>query len=316
MSARPRPSLGRLGTALRRTNHAGRPVTLAEGALVVAGTSLLAARADGRAAAALAGIGGLGLLDDLLEPVQRRAGRPVSKGLRGHLGALRHGHLTTGAAKALGIPVLALAATATAPAPGGPVRVAADAALVAGCANLANLLDLRPGRALKVVLPAAAALALAGGGPGIGQDPASGPSAARERSGAGLARSALVPGLLALPADLREHGMLGDAGANVLGAAVGVAATRRLTVPARGVLLAAVVGLTLASERVSFSAVIDRTPALRALDRWGRLPVPPPAATGSDPAAQGTDTAESGSDTSASGPDAAVPGADTAEEGR
>ena len=252
-----------LRAELARTNFAGREVSLAEGALVVAGTCALAAR-TGRPAdlAALTGIGGLGLLDDLLEPHQRRAGRPVSKGLRGHLSSLRRGRVTTGAAKALGIPVLALLATAAAPGPRGGPMVPLDAALMAGCANLANLLDLRPGRALKAMLPPAALLALA-----AWQD-------ARSRSGAQLAVAALVPGLAALPVDLRERGMLGDAGANVLGAAVGAAATRVLPVPARFALLGGVVALTLASERVSFSAVIEGTPALRSLDRLGRLPVP------------------------------------------
>ena len=169
----------------------------------------------------VAGIGGLGLLDDLLEPHQRRAGRPVSKGLRGHLASLRSGRVTTGAAKALGIPALALLAAAGGPAPRGGAMVPVDAALTAGCANLANLLDLRPGRALKAVLPPAALLALT-----AGQDE-------RARSGARLAVAALLPGALALPADLREHGMLGDAGANVLGAAVGAATTRTLPAPDR-----------------------------------------------------------------------------------
>src|SRR5690606_11238762 len=168
-----------------------------------------------------------------------------------------------------------------APAPGGLVRVGADAALIAGCANLANLLDLRPGRALKVVLPAAAAFAVLGAGAGTTEEGVHGDAdAARARSGAGLARAALMPGLLALPADLREHGMLGDAGANVLGAAVGAAATRVLPVPARGALLVGVVALTLASEKVSFSAVIDRTPVLHALDRLGRRPLPSAEETG------------------------------------
>lgn len=259
-----------LRAELARTNFAGREVSLAEGALVVAGTCALARR-TGRPLdlLALAGIGGLGLLDDLLEPHQRRAGRPVSKGLRGHLASLRSGRVTTGAAKALGIPALALLAAAGGPAPRGGAMVPVDAALTAGCANLANLLDLRPGRALKAVLPPAALLALT-----AGQDE-------RARSGARLAVAALLPGALALPADLREHGMLGDAGANVLGAAVGAAATRTLPAPARLALLGGVVALTLASEKVSFSAVIDRTPALRALDRAGRLPVPSRAVDGS-----------------------------------
>lgn len=259
-----------LRAELARTNFAGREVSLAEGALVVAGTCALARR-TGRPLdlLALAGIGGLGLLDDLLEPHQRRAGRPVSKGLRGHLASLRSGRVTTGAAKALGIPALALLAAAGGPAPRGGAMVPVDAALTAGCANLANLLDLRPGRALKAVLSPAALLALT-----AGQDE-------RARSGARLAVAALLPGALALPADLREHGMLGDAGANVLGAAVGAAATRTLPAPARLALLGGVVALTLASEKVSFSAVIDRTPALRALDRAGRLPVPSRAVGGS-----------------------------------
>lgn len=249
-----------LAHELRRTNFSGRSVSLAEGALVVVGVSALALRTSRpHEAAVLAGIGGLGLADDLLEPRQRRAGRAVSKGLRGHLGALRGGQLTTGAAKALGIPLLALAAAATAPGPRSPAMVLADGALAAGCANLANLLDLRPGRALKVVLPAAGLLLAL-----------SSADDERARSGRTLARAALIPGVLAGPTDLREYGMLGDAGANILGAAVGTAAARTLPVPARLALLSAVVALTLASEKVSFSAVIDATPALRAVDQLGR----------------------------------------------
>nr|WP_245354487.1 hypothetical protein [Brachybacterium sacelli] len=238
-----------------------------EGALVVAGGGGIAL-GTGRAAdaAVLSGIGALGLIDDLLEPRQRRAGGVVSKGLRGHLGALRQGRITTGAAKALGIPVLALAGAATAPHPRGGPMVLADGALAAGCANLANLLDLRPGRALKVVLPAAAALAVLA--------PLRPAEDLRSASGRSLALAALVPGALALPTDLREHGMLGDAGANVLGAAVGTAAARTLPRPVRLALLTVVVALTLASEKVSFSAVIDTTPALRAVDLLGRREPP------------------------------------------
>ena len=267
MVAQSVPLLPALRAELRRTNFSGRGVSLAEGALVVIGAAALSTRSGRRTdTLALTGIGALGLLDDLLEPRQRRAGRPVSKGLQGHLGALRRGQLTTGAAKALGIPVLGLLGAAAAPAPRRGAMILADAALVAGTANLANLLDLRPGRALKAVLPPAVLLALAARG------------TAREHSGGELAVAALLPGLLALPADLREHGMLGDAGANVLGAAVGGAATRLLPVPARLSLLTAVVALTLASEKVSFSAVIDRTPMLHMLDRLGRRPAAPPAA--------------------------------------
>lgn len=262
----PAPLLQTIRLELQRTNFSGRTVTLAEGALVVAGTSLLSLRARrGADTAVLTGIGALGLLDDLLEPRLRRADRPVSKGLRGHLGALRGGRLTTGALKALGIPFLALAGAACAPSPRGGAMVLADAALTAGCANLANLLDLRPGRALKIALPAAALLSVA----------PDGAESSRAATGQRLGRAALLPALIALPADLREHGMLGDAGANILGAAVGLAAARTAAPPARLGLLALVVVLNLASEKVSFSAVIDRKPVLRALDRLGRRPAPP-----------------------------------------
>src|SRR5690606_20120955 len=139
-----RGMIAALRAELRRTNFAGRQVSLAEGALVVLGTSVITAAAGRRAdAAMLAAIGGLGLVDDIVEPRQRRAGRPVSKGLRGHLGALRGGRVTTGGAKALGIPALALLGAAAAPAPRGGAMVLVDGALIAGCANLANLLDLR-----------------------------------------------------------------------------------------------------------------------------------------------------------------------------
>jgi hypothetical protein len=45
-----------------------------------------------------------------------------------------------------------------------------------------------------------------------------------------------------------------------------------LSRPTRIVLLAGIAGLTAASEKVSFTKVIERTPALRRLDMLGRRP--------------------------------------------
>lgn len=266
---------------LDRTNFAGRSVSLGEGGLVALAATTSAFRVRVSDGVALAGISVLGLADDLLEPRSRRAGRPVSKGLRGHARALRSGHPTTGAAKALGIPVLCLVAAATGPqettggdGDGGPharrtrraLSILIDGAVAASSANMANLLDLRPGRALKVLVPSATVAMLGD------------TRSDRARSGRALGVRAAVIGLAALPADLREHGMLGDTGANVLGALVGTAATRRLPLKGRVVLLTGLGALTLLSEKVSFSAVIERNPVLRALDRIGRLPVVGPAA--------------------------------------
>lgn len=77
--------------------------------------------------------------------------------------------------------------------------------------------------------------------------------------------------------------MLGDAGANALGAMLGVAAAASLPRSGRVAVLAGIVALTAASEKISFTKVIQRTPPLHWLDMLGRRPVAAPAG-GSPPA--------------------------------
>jgi UDP-N-acetylmuramyl pentapeptide phosphotransferase/UDP-N-acetylglucosamine-1-phosphate transferase len=72
--------------------------------------------------------------------------------------------------------------------------------------------------------------------------------------------------------DLREECMLGDTGANVLGAAVGWGLVVALGSTGEWVALAVVVLLNLVSERVSFTRVIDAVAPLRWFDRLGALP--------------------------------------------
>ena len=89
---------------------------------------------------------------------------------------------------------------------------------------------------------------------------------------AGLVAGPLGATLAVLPEDLGERVMLGDCGANALGALLGL---RLASIPgreSRAGLLAGIVGLTLASEKVSFTTVIEATPGLRDLDRLGRRP--------------------------------------------
>ena len=64
--------------------------------------------------------------------------------------------------------------------------------------------------------------------------------------------------------------MLGDCGANAVGALLGLRLARLPGRSSRSGLLAAVAALTLASEKVSFTRVIEATPGLRELDRLGR----------------------------------------------
>jgi UDP-N-acetylmuramyl pentapeptide phosphotransferase/UDP-N-acetylglucosamine-1-phosphate transferase len=185
----------------------------------------------------------LGIYDDLV-------GHTHARGLRGHAAALRSGVVTSGAVKMVGLTAAALVS-----APSRPRRAASifvDVVLIAGSANLVNLLDLRPGRALKVVTAVGLPLMAAEGRAG---------DAAAAAVGASVAL---------LPADLAEMQMLGDCGANALGAAVGWSLADRLHGRARLLGMSVVLGLTLISERVSFTQLIDRQPVLAALDRWGR----------------------------------------------
>jgi hypothetical protein len=308
-----RPPAGK--HAWTRTNHRGEPITLLEGPAVAAGGvagALLAAGQDPRARIAMAvagaGAAAFGGYDDLA------AGDGSSKGFRGHLGALRRGEVTTGAVKIVGIGATGLAAAMIAGRPGQPassgqpgssgrgetralaaVDVVIDAGLVAGLANLMNLFDLRPGRAIKAAVATGGILAVLPGGAG-------------EASAAPLAAAVAL-----LPEDLGERSMLGDSGANAIGAMLGVAATR-LPRPARLTLLAAVAGLNAASEKVSFTKVIERTGPLRRLDMLGRRPAASAAAANAPDADQepaGGDRAAAGDDQAAAGHAAADPGAAT-----
>ncbi len=215
------------------------------------------------------GAAAFGALDDLKGSAKRR-------GLRGHLGALRHGEVTTGAVKLAGIGVTGtVAALLMGRDSRGPMDCAINTGLIAGGANLLNLFDLRPGRAIKVMLLSAGLIGAGSiGSGGIGSGGGAGGSGAGRGARAAAAIAAPVGAALALfPADLRERAMLGDAGANALGAMLGVAAATALPRPARIGLLAGIVTLTGLSEKVSFTRVIARTPALNWLDMLGRRPV-------------------------------------------
>jgi len=227
------------------------------GGLVAAGL-LAPGRARQRlgASGAVALAAAVGFVDD-------HRGDASSKGLRGHLGALRQGRVTTGLIKIVGLGTAAALAAACEPgsslasaAPRRPgLRAGAawaiDTTVIAGLANVVNLLDLRPGRALKAAaLPLAASLAGRRGGRWLG--------------GLSLAMSAA-----ALPGDLGEKTMLGDCGAGALGTAAGLAVVRSAPLPVRTAVAGLVAGLTLASERASFSAVIAKSPWLDRLDQLG-----------------------------------------------
>ncbi len=200
------------------TNYRGLRLPLV-GALVALGGARAPARVRLGVAAAIA----LGLADDLWSGPER--------GFRAHLAK----GSTTGIAKAVGIPVAALAVT----------RSLRGATLVALSANALNQLDTRPGRALKAFLAAAALVR-------------------------GSAKSYVPIAVLLAPYDLREMTMLGDAGANGLGALLGYGSVSKLTARGQIFSIAALVALTVTGETRSLGALIERTPGLSRLDRLGR----------------------------------------------
>jgi UDP-GlcNAc:undecaprenyl-phosphate GlcNAc-1-phosphate transferase len=193
------------------------------------------------------GVLALGLLDDTLAPPTHEQQR----GWRGHGGAMLRGELTTGVMKAAGSLGLALFAVSYLDLSKGRWLLAAGVLVLA--TNVFNLLDLRPGRSFKVLVLLGAGLTI----------------------GSGL-RSLWSLGLFAAPAvvagvyDLRERAMLGDTGANLLGALAGLWLVLTLSGPGQLIALALLAAITVYGELRSISALVERTPLLRELDSWGR----------------------------------------------
>ncbi len=205
----------------------------------------------------------LGLIDDL-------GASGLSRGFRGHLSSIVHGRPSTGALKLVGGACMALIVASRFN--GELVELSLvstfqekvsnvgwllfNAALIALGANVGNLFDRAPGRTIKISTLCFIGIAL---------------GAVVAGDWMPLAPLAVVIGasLGLLIDDLREHMMLGDTGANVLGAvlATGVVASASTTV--RVLVMILVLGLNGAAELVSFSRLIERTRPLRAADRAG-----------------------------------------------
>jgi UDP-GlcNAc:undecaprenyl-phosphate/decaprenyl-phosphate GlcNAc-1-phosphate transferase len=199
------------------------------------------------------GVLALGLVDDTLagDPPGGEA-CPRQRGWRGHGAAALRGELSTGALKAVGSLGLALLAMSYLGLSNGRWLLAAG--VLALATNVFNLLDLRPGRATK-------AFVLLGAGLAIGS------TELRPLWALGLFAA---PALVAGAYDLRERAMLGDTGANLLGALAGLWLVLTLSGTGQLVALALLAAITLYGELRSISALIERTPGLRELDSWGR----------------------------------------------
>jgi UDP-GlcNAc:undecaprenyl-phosphate GlcNAc-1-phosphate transferase len=244
---------------LSRENYRGRILACPLGVVIVAAavlalaplaiaqqlaTSTVLRPELGWVAVYVLGVAVLGLADDVLADRAR--------GWRGHASAVFDGAFSTGALKAGGSAGLALYVMAEQGV--GTTRFVLGSAVLVLATNAFNLLDLRPGRAVKVFVVLGALLTLGSG--------ALGPLWA-----VGLfAGPILVVGFY----DLRELGLLGDTGSNLVGALAGSWLVLSLSDLGLAVAVAALVAITAYGEFRSISALIERTPGLREIDSLGR----------------------------------------------
>lgn len=243
-----------------RQNFAGKPVSLRGGvasaitATACSAVTILASPRIGLAATALSAVSaGAGYFDDMDQG--RHDGDHTAKGLGGHLGALREGHISSGLIKLGSIGAASAVAATVLPHRRGMLGCAdwvAGTVLLAGGTNMINLLDLRPVRARKAVLATSIPTLLARGDASI----------------IGAAATAAAAG--GFSDDGRGKTMLGDTGANSLGALASFGVGLAMPLTGRYAAAALLVAATLASEKISFSEVIANSPILSRIDAWGR----------------------------------------------
>jgi UDP-GlcNAc:undecaprenyl-phosphate GlcNAc-1-phosphate transferase len=233
------------GSVPRRANYRGKQVAFPLGALLLLAALAALAAGPSRWLVFLAGVGCLGLLDDLVAAAPR--------GWRGHARAVLRGEPSTGAIKAVGTFGLAIYAAAgdgsTAP------ELLTEAAVLALAAHLGNLLDTRPGRSEKALALTAAVACLA------------------SRSLAPLKPVAplIVPVAVGAWFTLRERAMLGDSGASMIGGMIGIVLMTAAGPAATYLALAVLIAISLYGEFRSISSAVGRVPLLERLDSVGRV---------------------------------------------
>ncbi|MEB3103510.1 hypothetical protein [Ferviditalea candida] len=189
----------------------------------------------------------LGWMDDSI-------GDKTVKGFKGHLRKWRlEKSVSTGLLKAAGTALTACWISIELG--GGLLAGLLHFGLIALAANAVNLLDLRPGRAIKSFW-AAAVLIFAAGEP---------------FAAAAWLFPLLVGTLLLLPDDLGGRAMLGDTGANLLGFALGTAAAASAPWWFQTGMLAGLIAIHWVAERGSVTRIIENSRLLNWLDKLGRV---------------------------------------------
>lgn len=186
----------------------------------------------------------VGILDDII------GNRDVS-GLKGHFKSLFKGNLTTGGFKALFggfIGILISVAISK-----NIIDIGINTLIIALSTNLMNLLDLRPGRAIKVYLFLAILifLTIAGYPKGL--------------------LLLIVPSVLVyFTHDLKAKAMMGDTGSNVLGISIGILVAMGYGLGVRVGWLVFLIFIHLLTEKYSLTKIIEQNKFLNFIDKLGR----------------------------------------------
>jgi UDP-N-acetylmuramyl pentapeptide phosphotransferase/UDP-N-acetylglucosamine-1-phosphate transferase len=185
-----------------------------------------------------------GVLDDII------GNRDVS-GLKGHFKSLLKGNLTTGGFKALfggfvGV-IISIAISKNI----GDIII--NTLIIALSTNLMNLLDLRPGRAIKVYISISVVLFL---------------------TLTGYIKALMfliVPNVLAyFNYDLKARAMMGDTGSNVLGISIGMLVVMGYSIKIRIGWLVFLVFIHILTEKYSLTKLIEKNKFLNFIDKLGR----------------------------------------------
>lgn len=185
-----------------------------------------------------------GILDDII------GNRDVS-GLKGHFKSLLNGKLTTGGFKALfggfiGL-VISIAISKNI------YDIVINTLIIALSTNLMNLLDLRPGRAIKGYLVISIVLLFT-----LGE----------------YTRNLLLlifPNVIAyFNQDLKAKAMMGDTGSNVLGISIGILFVMVYPLKVRLIWLAFLIFIHILTEKYSLTKIIESNKFLNFIDKLGR----------------------------------------------
>ncbi len=209
----------------------------------------------------------LGLLDDLV--IIREKG-----GFRGHFGRIATSGVSTAILKAVfGVGLAFLTAVIYWKQSAGWQMAIVDTLIVALAANAINMLDVRPGRAVKGFLLSFILI--------IGITFVT----------VALGSATILPQTLVLlvpfalwttayaARDFTCSAMLGDTGSNALGAILGLLIVWELSNVSKWICLAILVAFQLFCEAFSLTTVIERVKLFRFFDRLG-IRIPPPSSEG------------------------------------